>query len=110
MPEVQRKGIPSLIKKVVIILLICLSFGSIGLSSFLDQQYYETRPRSPRPEEGRTHALYVHHGTLVYVTHVETLAYQFVPAFCLVFFAAGVYLHRRGRKAASDNRNSGTRT
>ena len=105
MPEVQRKRSPSLIKKAVFILLICLSFGSLGLSSFLDQQYYESRPRSSRPEEGRTHALYVHHGTLVYVTHVETLAYQFVPAFCLLFFAAAVYLQRRWSKQASGTRN-----
>lgn len=85
MPEPQRKGTLSVIQKVVVILLICLSFGSIGLSTFLDQRYYETRPRSARPEEGRTHALYVHHGTLVYLTQVETLAYQFMPALCLVF-------------------------
>ena len=101
MPELQLKRTPSFIRKVVVILLISLSFGSIGLSFFLDQEYFETRPQSPRPEEGRTHALYVHHGTLVYVTQVETLAYQFVPAFCLLFFAAGVYLHRRWSKAAS---------
>jgi hypothetical protein len=47
----------------------------------------------------------VHHGTLVYVTHIETLAYQFVPAFCLLFFAAAVYLQRRWSKQASGTRN-----
>src|SRR5215213_6511637 len=108
MPELQRKGTQKFIQKVVVILLISLSFGSIGLSSFLDQQYFETRPRSPRPEEGRTHALYVHHGTVVYLTQVETLAYQFVPALCLLFFGAGVYLHRRWSKLLSNNRNPGT--
>src|SRR5215212_8462878 len=104
MPKPQRKQTPSLIQKLVVILLISLSFGSIGLSSFLDQRYFQTRPRSPRPEEGRTYALYVHHGTLVYVNQRETLAYQFVPALCLLFFGAGVYLHRRWSKPASDNR------
>ena len=98
MPELQQRGTLSLIQRVVVILLISLSFVSIGLSSFLDQQYFETRPRAPRSEEGRTHALYVHHGTVVYLTLAEKLAYQYVPALCLPFFAAAVYLHRRWRK------------
>ena len=104
MPKLQRKGTLQFIQKVVVILLISLSFGSVGLSSYLDQLYFVTRPQSPRPEEGRTHALYVHHGTLVYLTQVETLAYQFVPALCLVFFGAGVYLHRRWSKPKFGNR------
>lgn len=100
----KPRGKLSRIQKLVVLLLISLSFVSIGLSSFLDQRYFETRPRSARPEEGRTHAFYVHHGTLVYLTQMETLAYQFTPALGLLFFAAGVFLDRRWRKPTSGSR------
>jgi hypothetical protein len=98
MRKLTRKKARSFMQRVVVILLICLSFGSIGLSGWLDQRYYEAGPRSPQPEVGRTHPLYVHHGTVVYLTYNETLAYQFVPALSLLFFAAGVCLDRRWNK------------
>jgi hypothetical protein len=108
MQRLERKKTLSLGQKLVVVLLISLAFVSIGVSSYLDQLNFETRPRAPRPEEGRTHAFYVHHGTLVYLTQVETLAYRFVPPLCFVFFAAGFILRRRWSAPSSDNRNPGT--
>jgi hypothetical protein len=98
----MHKKISSFTQRVVVLLLICLSFGSIGLSSLLDQRYFETGARSAQPEVGRTHPLYVHHGTVVYLTQIETLVYQFVPTLSFIFFAAGVYLDRRWKRLAAN--------
>jgi len=106
MQRLQRKRTLSLGQKLVVVLLISLACASIGLSSYLDQLYFETRPRSPRPEEGRTHAFYVHHGTVVYLTQGETLAYQFVPPLSLVFFVAGIIVRRRWSAPSSSHKKA----
>lgn len=99
MPKARRAGARTIVRRALIILFIGLSFGSIALFNFLDTRYSETRPNSPRPEEGRIYAQHVYHGTLVYLTQMEKLAYQFTPALCVVFGGLGIYLHRRWTKS-----------
>ena len=101
MPKPRRAGTQTIIRRTVIILFIGLSLGSIALFNFLDTRYSETRPNSPRPEEGRIYAQHVYHGTLVYLTQMEKLAYQFTPALCVAFGGLAIYLHRRGSRSPS---------
>jgi hypothetical protein len=95
MPKGQRRKTQTTIQRLVVILLVSLSFATIALDVFLDTTYSETRPNSSKPEEGRIYAQHVRHGTLVYLTETEKLAYQFAPAVAVVLFGAGVILHRR---------------
>lgn len=95
MPKAQGPRSLTVIQRLLVIILISLSFGAIALDVCLDTVYSETRPNSPRPAEGRVYAQHVRHGTLVYLTQTEKLTYQFLPAVCVVLFGAGVFLHHR---------------
>lgn len=99
MPKARRAGARTIVRRALIILF--MSLGSITLFSFLDQMYSETRPNRPRPEESRIYAQHVHHGTLVYLTQMEKLTYQFAPAMCVAFGGVEIYLYRRWKKPAS---------
>ena len=101
MPKVQRPKAQTITQRLVVILLVSLSFVAIALGVCQDTIYSETRPTSPRPAEGRVYAQHVHHGTLVYLTQMEKLAYEFAPAVCVVLFGAGVFLHRRWSSSPS---------
>lgn len=101
MPKGHRPKAQAIIQRLVVILLVSLSFGTIALDVFQDTTYSETRPNSPRPEEGRIYAQHVRHGTLVYLTQMEKLAYQFAPAVCVVLGGAAIFLHRRWSSSPS---------
>jgi hypothetical protein len=95
MPKLPLPRALTIIQRLVVIMLVSLSFGILALDIALDTTYSETRPRSPRPEEGRVYPEYVHHGALVYLTQMEKFEYEFAPAVCAVLFGAGALLHRR---------------
>ena len=95
MAKVERPKRQSIIQRLVVIILISLSFGVLALDVSLDSVYFETRPRSPLPEEGRVYPEYVHHGALVYLTKLEKLQYEYSSVVVVVLFGAGALLHRR---------------
>ena len=100
MARVQRPKRQTIIQRLVIIVLISLSFGVLAVDVALDTVYFKTRPRSPRPEEGRIYAEYVHHGALVYLTRLEKLEYDYAAVVWVVLFGAGALLHLRWSKSA----------
>lgn len=95
MAKVQRPRAQTIFQRLIIALLVVLSFGALASDVILDMKYSETRPNSPRPEEARVYAQHVRHGTLVYLTRTEKLTYQFLPAVCLVFGGGAFFLYHR---------------
>ncbi len=82
------------LRRALVLFFIITAFGSIALDGVLDVRYYQSSPREPRIDQGRVHPEYVHHGTLVYLTQAEKVAYEWAPAICVLLFGAGVFLHR----------------
>lgn len=86
----------SFYRKSLIVVLVCLAFGGFQTSSYLDDLYYQTRPRQPDVAAGRVYPMHVHHGTQVYVARNEELAIELAgPAGFLIFTIALFIYYRR---------------
>jgi hypothetical protein len=86
----------TLTRKALVVLILSLAFSSFAVSWYLDDLYYQTRPREPLPTEGRVYAKYVHHGALVYLTRAEKLTLEFsTPIGLFLGMAAAVIWWRR---------------
>jgi hypothetical protein len=70
------KPMKSAMRKTIVILLMGLWIAILGASFYLDEDYYRTSPREPDPASGRIYPQFIHHGTKVYLTHVESLQLQ----------------------------------
>jgi hypothetical protein len=69
-----------------------LAFSCFAASWYLDDLYFQTRPREPQLTEGRVYAKYVHHVALVYLTRSEKLALEFsTPAGLLFGLTAALF-------------------
>ena len=86
------------IRKAVVTTLAALYVGSIIFLGWLDNYYYQTRPRQPDPASGRVFPQHVK-GTVgsapVYLTRIENLPYQYAEYFLLGLFAAVALLAYR---------------
>ncbi len=60
-------------RKAIVVILVAFAFSILGLSFFLDDLYYQTRPREPHPESGQIYPQWIQHGTRVYLTRAEQL-------------------------------------
>src|SRR6266513_3050698 len=65
------------VRKAIIVILIAFAFSILGLSFFLDDLYYRTRPREPHPESGRIYPQWIHNGIRVYLTRTERLPFDY---------------------------------
>jgi hypothetical protein len=84
-----------ILRKAILIALVVLCFSCIGTLNYLDGQYYRTRPREPDVKAGRTYPKWVHHGTLVYLTHSEKAMFDWLPFICPVFALTAFALNQR---------------
>jgi len=64
------------LRKIVVIALMVVCFGTIAFSIYLDEYFYRTRPRQSEPQAGRIYPKWIHHGTLVYLTRIEKLPFE----------------------------------
>ena len=76
-------------RKAIVVILVAFAFSILGLSFFLDDLYYRTRPREPHPESGQIYPQWIHHSTRVYLTSTERLPFAYSwYAFGAVFVTA----------------------
>ena len=76
-----------LLQKAIVVLLIALCFATLGVTIYLDEHFYRTRPRYSQPEEGRVYPQWIHHGTQVYLTRLERAPFDYswyVFAVCMI--------------------------
>jgi hypothetical protein len=83
------------LRKFVIVVLLCLSYGAIGSGVWLDGYFCHNRPNGPEPQQGRVYRTFVCHGGLVYLTRIENLSLEALPLTGLVLFAAAAFLGQR---------------
>jgi hypothetical protein len=82
-------------RKSILILLTSLSFTILACRVNLDFDYAASRPREPRPAEGRTYGIWVHHGDHVYLTQREYWVMDQWQWPFLGFFFRAFFLNRR---------------
>jgi hypothetical protein len=82
-------------QKLIIVLLLCVSFGAIGSVVLLDGYFCHNRPNLPEPQQGRVYRTFVCHGGVVYLTRIENLSLEALPLTCFVLFATAAFLGRR---------------
>ena len=85
------------LRKAIVILLMGISFGSLGFCILLDRQFALTRPHQPQPESGRVYARIIHGGTTAYLTRIETLPYDYGLEVMTLFAIAAAILNQRWR-------------
>ncbi len=64
---------------------------------FLDEHYYRPRPRTPEPQTMRIYPQWIHHGTLVYLTRIERLPFDYSWYAFALFLLAAYVLNQRWR-------------
>lgn len=86
------------LRKAVVITLAALCLGSVFFLGWLDDHYYWTRPRQPDPASGRVFAKDVKTtgaAARVYLTHIESLPYQYFPYLFPILLLATALLDQR---------------
>jgi hypothetical protein len=83
-------------QKAIVIMLLSLSFSILGLTIFLDEHFYQTGPRQPEPQLGRVYPQWLH-GTLVYLTRVEKLPFDYSWYAVLLLVTTAYMLNQRWR-------------
>ena len=87
-----------ILRKTIVITLAVLCLGSVFSLGWLDDYYYRTRPRQPDSVSGRVipeNVKGVFGGVRVYLTHTETLPYQYFPYLFLIFGTSAALLDWR---------------
>jgi hypothetical protein len=75
--------------------------GTLAFIIYLDEHFYQTRPRRPEPQTGRIYPQWIHGGTQVYLTRVEKLPFDLTWYVSLVS-AATAYLSNQRWKVMRD--------
>jgi hypothetical protein len=82
-------------RKTVVIALTDVAFGTLLSVIYLDEHFYYTRPREPEPKAGRIYPEWIHGGTRVYLTRVETLPFELSWYVCAVSAVTAYLLNQR---------------
>jgi hypothetical protein len=87
------------LQKIILILLIMLTFVTVGSMSFLEEYFYRTRPRLPDPKTGRIYVENVKSSrgvARVYLTRAEKIPFDYIwyvnPILCIAGFVMAVVL------------------
>lgn len=91
-----RTGRKDTIRRGVVIALLSVFLAGLMLTIVLDNRFYYTRPRHAEPETGRVYARAIHGGTVVYLTRIEALPWDYPYVIFVAFVLAGV-LNQRWR-------------
>jgi hypothetical protein len=83
------------LRKTVVIALIAVCFATLAFVMYLDEHFYQTRPRQPEPQTGRIHPQWIHHGTRVHLTRVEKLPFDLSWYVGLLSAATAYLLNQR---------------
>jgi hypothetical protein len=90
----------SIMQKCLVAGLLCFTFALLGLYVVLDGYYCQTRPRIPRPTEGRIYQDTVCHGADVYLTKREYFIFQLMlPVMAVSGMTAFYFFNRWGRRS-----------
>jgi hypothetical protein len=79
----------------IVIALSAVAFGTLASNIYLDEHFYYTRPREPEPKTGRIYPEWIHGGTRVYLTRVETLPFELSWYVAAVSVTTGYLLNQR---------------
>lgn len=91
----------SRLKKGLIAGFLGLAIAGFALEIYLDGYYCRSRPTTPQPSEGRVVRHVVCHGTVVYLTRKEDLAFGVViPSIFIASFAIGALVYSKLRRPA----------
>jgi hypothetical protein len=89
--------VKTVIRKATVITLTVLCFCMLGLTIFLDENFYRTRPRQPELQSGRIYPEEIHGGTRVYLTRIETFPFEYSWYVCGTLVAITFVLNQRWR-------------
>ena len=64
------------LRKIIVIALVTVCFGSVASVICLDEYFYRTHPRQSEPQAGRIYPQWIYHGARVYLTRVEKLPFD----------------------------------
>jgi hypothetical protein len=87
----------TIIQKSTVIALSLLCFCTLGLNISLDDYFYRTRPREPELASGSGYPEWIHHGTRVYLTRVETWPFEYSWYACGTIVPIVYLLNQRWR-------------
>lgn len=83
-----------ILRKSIVISLLGICAAALGMTIYLDDHFFRTRPRAPRPEVGRVYPKWIHGGTLVYLTRIERAPFDY-SWYLFGICVAGAYLLNR---------------
>jgi hypothetical protein len=89
--------------KATVIVLVVLCFSCIGTLVYLDY-VYQNLPQEQQAVLGRIYPMWVHHGTLVYLTLGEKRAMEYLRLLCPIFGFAAFALNLRWRVIRTDRK------
>jgi hypothetical protein len=103
----------SQLSKLLVIVLVVLTFATVGSTTFLEEYFYRTRPRTADPVTGRIYIQDVKSArgvAQVYLTRSEKLPFDYVrymsPILCVAGFITAVILVWQKRRRHTPSKTS----